>query len=131
MQPSDVAKFLLGLRWPTDDSGYVLLNEDNLPPYRILGQLLADRGIAREPTWTKEDCLRALGDLPPCDVPNETTVSEHLLARISADIRYQQGLTQKIREATTGLGPVVGKLVAGLEDTHIQRQQQLMAGGLS
>jgi hypothetical protein len=126
MQSREIQGFLWGLRWPTDDFGYLLISENDLPPYRVLGQLLAARGITREPTWTKEDCLRALGDPTQCDAPSEATICEHLLARVGAEIRHQQQLTRRIRETTTGLGPVVGKLVAGLEDTHIQRQQRLL-----
>jgi hypothetical protein len=122
----DVQRFLVGLQWPGDESGYLMIERDDLPPYRVLAQLLAERGIPRELTWTKEDCLNALGEVPEFEIHSENPVSENLFARVRGEICRQQDLANRIREATAGLGRIVEHIVTELEDAHIQRQQQIM-----
>jgi hypothetical protein len=118
----ELQRTLLGLRWPTDESGYLTLEEDSLPPYRVLKSLLAARGIHRDLTWTKQDCLNALGGWRECTVRGTLSVTEHLLARVRTELHHQREVTRGIREATAGLGPIVETIVSELEETHVQRQ---------
>jgi hypothetical protein len=52
-------------RWPADESGYFVAEDSGLPPYRVLLQMLRDRGIDPPMTWSKRDCVKVLGGILP------------------------------------------------------------------
>jgi hypothetical protein len=119
-------ELLARLRWPADESGYFVAEDSGLPSYRGLLQMLRDRGIDPPMTWSKRDCVKMLGGIPPYKERSANPLLDNRVAEVTEHLRRQAELSASIRELMAGLGPTVDILVSELEDAHVQRQQQLL-----
>jgi hypothetical protein len=117
---------LARLRWPFGESGYFVAEDSSLPPYRVLLQMLRDRGIDPPMTWSKRDCVNVLGDIPPYKERSANPLLDNRVAEVTELLRRQAELAAGIREMMAEVGPAIDALVSELEDAHIQRQQQLL-----
>jgi hypothetical protein len=118
-------ELLARLHWPADESDYFDAEDSGLPPYRVLLQMLRDRGTDPPMTWSKRDCVKVLGGIHPYKKRSAKPLLDNRVAEVTAHLRRQAELSAGIRGLMAGLGPTVDTLVSELEDAHVQRQQQL------
>jgi hypothetical protein len=123
----DALSLLLSFRWPTDATGYRILDpDDGLPPYYLLTQRLREQGIIREPNWTKEDCLARLEEVPVAEPVSQTPFSGYFLRQIADQLRLQQEFVDRTKNNTGQLGETVQTTFARAEDAHLQQQLHMM-----
>jgi hypothetical protein len=125
----DTVSALLSLRWPTDATGYCIFEaHDTLPPYYLLTQRLRERGVTREPHWTKDDCLAHLEDVPDVVALPHHPFSGYFCQQIVDHLRLQSEFLEKSKGTTVNLGHDVQDTFAKNEAANLERQLAMMDG---
>lgn len=121
---------LKNLKWPKDESGYLMSSESHLPPYRILSKMLRERQIDQQMTWNKAQCIEALGGIENVKeyVKNEQNfISENLTAIVMSELMTQKELNDKIMECVQGEPGTLLQIIDNEENQHIEQQQQMFS----
>lgn len=123
-------QFLNSLKWPKDKSGYLMSNESNLPPYRVLSKMLKEKKIDQQMTWNKAQCIEALGGIENVKnyMQNETNfISENLAATVMDDLMIQKELSENIMQCVQGDSTTLLQIMDNEESYHLEQQRQMFS----
>lgn len=122
--------FLNSLKWPKEQSGYVMSNESNLPPYRILSKMLREKKIMQQMTWNKAQCIEALGGIENVqdNIKNtQSIISENLAATLINELMTQKEFTDEIMQLTQDDSGTLMHIIQNEESCHIEQQENMFS----
>lgn len=127
MDHEEVNSILMNMKWPTDRTGYFVPDESKLPLYRDLGRKLREKGIHQKMTWSKEECLNALGE--DVELPSKEQgdcVSRNLIESAYAEIVAQREKMNQVLQMTDGLCKELEQILIDDEATNFHQQQAMI-----
>ena len=119
------------MKWPSNKLGYLISNDEDLPPFRILSKILRQLGIEQQITWSKEDCIDAIGGIEKVNRYIEehhlieTNLSDNFRAVAERELMIQQNLSEQIHDLIQGSSEEFQRILQKEEAFHIEQQQQM------
>ena len=121
---------LNSMKWPIEQTGYLMNSENDLPPYRILAKLLQEKQIHQEMTWNKAQCIDALGgieNVDPALIENGNIISQKIVQSIQHEIACQNQLINNLHDLIKGNDEDILQLLEEEENLHIQEQKKMFS----
>lgn len=122
--------FLNSLKWPKDKLGYLMSDESDLPPYRILSKMLKEKNIDQKMTWNKAQCIEALGGIENVQEymqKEQNFISDNLASLLMNEIIQQKELSENIEQFMQGSSDTLLQIMQNEENSHIEQQQQMFS----